>query len=56
MILEAVEVLVFTRAFVVKKFGSGSAPSEGLKTGQLTWSKFKSIQEAWDAAKSRSNF
>ncbi|CAJ1360058.1 unnamed protein product [Effrenium voratum] len=51
----AIEVLLKCRAFVVKRVGQGSASADCRK-GQLTWSKFDSVAEAWGAAKARGNW
>lgn len=49
---KAIEILLKCRAFVVKRTGAGSNG----KPGQLTWSKYPSVGEAWDAAKARAAF
>ena len=53
---EAIEVLVFSRAFVVKKFGRGAVEKTSLKTGQVTWAKHGGPGPAWELAKQRANF
>ncbi|CAK9041192.1 unnamed protein product, partial [Durusdinium trenchii] len=51
---QAIEVLCKTRAFVVKRVG-GHVEGQTSK-GQVSWSKFPTVQAAWEAAKLRANF
>ena len=50
---EAIEVLVFTKAFVVKRT---TATGEKGRVGQVTWSKFGGVDKAWLEAKTRAGF
>ena len=47
---KAVEVLLKSRAYVVKRLGTSGSSSNG-KTGQVTWSKFGGAGPAWVQAK-----
>ena len=51
-IAKAVEVLLRSRAFVVKRTSDNSESGKG----QVTWSKFPSVADAWSEAKRRSGF
>lgn len=54
---EAIEVLIFTKAYVVKKVGGrSSSATANHKTGQVTWTKFGGAGPAWAEAKARANF
>ncbi|CAK9056302.1 unnamed protein product [Durusdinium trenchii] len=53
----AIEVLIFTKAYVVKKVGGrSSSATANHKTGQVTWTKFGGAGPAWAEAKARANF
>lgn len=51
--VEAIEVLVFTKAFVVKRT---TATGDKGRVGQVTWSKFNGVENAWLEAKTRAGF
>jgi len=59
---QAIEVLLANRAFVVKRVGlisgqdDSGAPPADRKSGQVTWSKYKTTGAAWEIAKQRANF
>lgn len=56
---EAVEVLVYQRAYVVKRIpppprsGASSSAAPRARTGQVTWSKYGGPLPAWEEAKIR---
>ena len=50
---KAVEVLLRCRAFVVKRTCDDNPES---RRGQVTWSKFPTVADAWGEAKRRSGF
>ena len=55
--LQAIEVLLAARAFVVKKAGSVSDETMGTpQTGQCTWSKYDGPANAWRTAKTWAHF
>ena len=58
LIIQVIEVLLRSKAFVVKKIGSGLQPSEesGFTRGQITWSRFSSVGVAWETAKLKANY
>lgn len=52
----AVEVLLKTRAFIVKKLSHSVVEDDAHRRGQITWSKFPDISAAWAEATRRSGF
>ena len=61
---EVIEVLAFTKAFVVKKVGELSKKSQDAlkgapqkeRLGQVSWKKQGGVAKAWKLAKMRANF
>lgn len=51
---QAIEVLLKTKAYIVKKLAKDFEDSG--RVGQVTWSKYKGPQSAWEEAKNRSGF
>lgn len=54
MLTQVIEVLLKTRAYIVKKLAKDFEDSG--RTGQVTWSKYKGPHYAWEEALNRSGF
>lgn len=56
--IKAIEVLLKTRAFVVKRCGevSNEEAASKQRPGQVTWSRYETVEEAWEEAKKRASF
>lgn len=48
---EAIEVLLKSRAFVVKRFGGGVREGDAAAKGQYTWAKHGGVFKCWAACK-----
>ena len=54
--MQAIEVLLVVKAFVVKRFADNLPPARSCVKGQVSWGKFETVGAAWREAKSRCGF